>query len=60
MSAEIVAFLERFPPFRDLDRDHIEDLAAHAGTTSFAPDTVILRQAGEPSRSLLVVRSGHR
>ena len=57
-STGIAAFLERFPPFRDLDRHHLSDLAEHVEIASYPPDTVVLRQTGEPSHRLFVVRSG--
>ncbi len=57
-STGTAAFLERFPPFRDLDRRHLSDLAEHVEVASYPPDTVVLRQTGEPSHRLFVVKSG--
>jgi len=57
-STGIAAFLERFPPFRDLDSHHLSDLAEHVEVASYPPETVVLRQTGEPSHRLFVVKSG--
>lgn len=57
-SSDVAAFLERFPPFCDLERHHVEDLAQRIEVVSYPPGAVILMQAGEPSDHLFVVRSG--
>jgi CBS domain-containing protein len=56
--ADVIAFLERFPPFRDLERHQLEELARHVEVASFEMGSLILQQGGEPSDHLLVVRSG--
>jgi CBS domain-containing protein len=55
---EIGAFLSRYPPFDALDHERLARVVASVQIEHFAPGTVILRQAGEPSRHLYVVRKG--
>lgn len=55
---EAAGFLARFPPFDDLGRDLLDDVAAHVDLGSFPAGTEILRKAGEPARHLFVIRSG--
>jgi signal-transduction protein with cAMP-binding, CBS, and nucleotidyltransferase domain len=57
-SRDAARFLARFPPFRDLETTRLDDIAAHAELRSFPAETVLLRQEGEPSRHLFVIRRG--
>jgi signal-transduction protein with cAMP-binding, CBS, and nucleotidyltransferase domain len=56
--SDVAAFLERFPPFCDLERRQVEDLAQRIEMVSYPPGALILMQSGEPSEHLFVVRSG--
>jgi CBS domain-containing protein len=55
---DVAAFLGRFPPFDDLPPDRLAALADRAELTRFPAATVIVRQGGDPSPGLYVVRDG--
>jgi CBS domain-containing protein len=56
--SEVVAFLERYPPFAGLAPDALEALAGAAEIEYFPRDTVILEQGGTPASFLYTVLSG--
>ena len=53
-----VAFLTRYAPFRELDAERLEKIAAGLRVASYPPGTVILRQSGDPAGSLFMIREG--
>ena len=55
---DVVAFLARHPPFDSLDPDDLSHLSHGVTVERYPAGAVILRQAGEPSRFLYVVREG--
>ena len=55
---DIPSFLQGYPPFDDLDEETLEEVVRHTHIEFFGSGTLILRQAGEPSRFLYVVRKG--
>ncbi len=55
---DVAAFLGRFPPFDALTPDRLAALADRAELVRFPETTVIVRQGGEPSAGLYVVRDG--
>src|ERR1700675_2027464 len=55
---DIPSFLRGYPPFDDLDAQTLQDVVSHTHIEFFPAGTLILRQAGEPSRFLYIVRKG--
>lgn len=55
---EQAAFLSRYPPFRTLDNDRLEAVAAGLRTVSYPAAAMILKQSGDPAGSLFVIREG--
>ena len=55
---DIATFLGRYPPFDRLDPRRLAKVAGTVEIEHFPPGAVILRQSGEPSRYLYVVRKG--
>lgn len=55
---DVAAFLERFPPFDALDPERLSALRDHVELVRFAAGATIVRQGGEPSPGLYVVRDG--
>jgi CBS domain-containing protein len=55
---EIASFLARHPPFDAMDHDRLDQLAGRVKTEQFPAGTVVLRQSGDPSRFLYLVRHG--
>jgi CBS domain-containing protein len=55
---QVEAFLARHPPFDSLETAELERVARSVQIEFFAAGTTILQQAGEPARSLYVVRTG--
>ena len=48
----------RYAPFRELDAERLEKIAAGLRVASYPPGTVILRQSGDPAGSLFMIREG--
>ncbi len=55
---DIPTFLSKYPPFDVLDPERLDRVARGVQIEFFPTGTVILRQAGEPSQFLYVVRTG--
>jgi CBS domain-containing protein len=55
---DIPSFLRGYPPFDDLDAETLQEVVRHTHIEFFPSATLILRQAGEPSRFLYIVRKG--
>ena len=55
---DVVTFLRGYAPFDALDAERLAKVAGEVEIEHFAPDQVILREAGEPARFLYVVRKG--
>jgi CBS domain-containing protein len=55
---DVATFLGGHPPFDALDAEALARVAAAVEIEHFSPGDVILRQAGEPSRHLYVIRKG--
>ena len=55
---DIPSFLRGYPPFDELDPDKLADVVRHTHIEFFPAGTMILQQAGEPSRYLYIVRTG--
>jgi signal-transduction protein with cAMP-binding, CBS, and nucleotidyltransferase domain len=55
---QVVRFLARISPFRELEASLLEDVALHAETGTYPAGTQILRQAGEPADHLYVIGRG--
>ncbi len=55
---EVLDFLRRYPPFRDLDSLDLERLVSEVGTESYPAGSLILQQSSAPAHHLYVVRRG--
>jgi CBS domain-containing protein len=55
---DIPSFLQGYPPFDELEPDKLADVVRHTHIEFFPAGTMILQQAGEPSRYLYIVRTG--
>ena len=55
---DIPSFLRGYPPFDDLDEETLQEVVRHTHIEFLPAGTLILRQAGEPSRFLYIVRKG--
>lgn len=55
---DIPSFLRGYPPFDELEPDKLADVVRHTHIEFFPAGTLILQQAGEPSRYLYIVRTG--
>ncbi|HET7870733.1 MAG TPA: CBS domain-containing protein, partial [Actinomycetota bacterium] len=55
---DIPTFLRKYPPFDDLDEETLDRVARNIQIELFEAGTVILRQSGEPSHYLYVIRTG--
>jgi CBS domain-containing protein len=55
---DVAAFLGRHPPFDSLDPERLAKVVSAVQIEHFPPGAVILRQAGEPTTHLYVVRKG--
>ncbi len=55
---DIAEFLQRHPPFEDLQPEELEQIASTVEVEYFTAGTVIFRQAEEPMRHVWVVRRG--
>lgn len=52
------AFLSRYPPFRTMDADRLEAVAAGLRTQSYPEGATILKQSGDPAGSLFMIQEG--
>jgi CBS domain-containing protein len=57
-TAEIAAFLGRFPPFDSLSGDDLAAVAEAASERVYAPGEVVLLEDGPPVDEMFVIRSG--
>jgi CBS domain-containing protein len=57
-TAEIAAFLGRFPPFDALSADDLAAVAEAASEQAFAAGEVVLVEDGPPAEEMYVIRSG--
>ena len=55
---DIPSFLRTYPPFDHLDDDRLAEVVRHTRIEFHPAGDTILRQSGEPSRYLYVVRTG--
>ncbi|HET7929094.1 MAG TPA: DUF294 nucleotidyltransferase-like domain-containing protein, partial [Actinomycetota bacterium] len=55
---DIPSFLRTTPPFDDLDEERLADVVQHTHIEFFEQGSLILRESGEPSQFLYVVRRG--
>ena len=55
---EIVRFLAEHPPWRDLPRDRVAEVAGRLQIEYFARGARLLSAGGLPSGALVVIRSG--
>lgn len=55
---DIPSFLRIYPPFDELDEERLAEIVRRTHIEFYPKGTVILRQSGEPSRYLYVVRTG--
>lgn len=55
---DIPSFLRMYPPFDELDDERLAEVVGHTEIEFFPEGAVIQHRAGEPSRSLYIVRSG--
>jgi signal-transduction protein with cAMP-binding, CBS, and nucleotidyltransferase domain len=55
---QVLRFLARISPFRELGSTQIDDVARHAQIRSYPRGTEVLRQAAEPAAHLFVIRRG--
>ena len=58
-AADLVGAVRASPPFDALPVDRAEEVAKATRVERFPAGTTILRQGGEPSTALYVIRSGH-
>ncbi len=55
---DIASFLRTYPPFDQIDDDHLERLVRATRIEFHGSGDVILRQGGEPAQAMYVVRKG--
>src|SRR4051812_720105 len=55
---DVASFIAEHRPFDELDETQLGRVVSHTQIEHFAPGTVILDQAGAPSRFLYVIRKG--
>lgn len=55
---EVIGFLKKVPPFQFLDEEILRDIASRITVEYYPKDTVILRQDGQPSEYLRIIKKG--
>ena len=55
---DIPSFLRTYPPFDSIDDEHLERIVRSTRIEFHGAGDVILRQGGEPSQAMYVVRKG--
>jgi CBS domain-containing protein len=55
---DIRSFLQRTPPFDELDDDALDEVVRHTSIAFFPRGEIVLQQGGEPAEHLYVVRTG--
>ncbi len=55
---EVLNFLKKVPPFQFLDEEILRTLASRITVEYYPKDTVILRQDGQPSEYLRIIKKG--
>lgn len=55
---EVLTFLKKVPPFQFLDEEILRSIASRITVEYYPKDTVILRQDGQPSEYLRIIKKG--
>ncbi len=58
ISEDVISFLKKNPPFQFLDEASLKSVAASLSMEFYPKDTVILKQNGQPSSSVWIIKKG--